>query len=437
MNILSQNALDRCGLLANQHLIVAVSGGQDSMVLAFALVASGFKTSWAHCNFGLRGDESDRDEEFVRKQAKEQGISLHVRHFTKKDFSESGHTNTQAAARYLRYNWFEELSGEVKGDAICIAHHADDQVETLFMNLVRGTGIDGLTGMAWRLGMIVRPMLEMDQSSVKQYARENQIEHVEDSSNASTKYKRNRFRHDVLPVMKSLNPNLVNTILKEQETFEEHALIAQEYIAKTLPKLYKKQGNSATINIDILKDSTAPKLLLWNIIKPFDYTSNQTEEVAKLMDSQSGKTVSSSTHRITRDRNLLVISSVKKDSTLAETFDSIDELTNFPGFEVICGTGKPAIDPSKKLELFDLRYIEFPLTMRTWIPGDRFIPLGMKQEQKISDFLTQAKVSSASKDQVLVMLSKDRLIWVLGHRISDEVKINSETTDYLSVRIKQ
>lgn len=436
MNLLSQNALDHCGLLASQHLVVAVSGGQDSMVLAFALVANGFKTTWAHCNFGLRAEESDRDEAFVRTQAQELGIPLHVQRFSSKDFSESGHSNTQAAARKLRYAWFEELRKEIKGDAICVAHHADDQVETLFMNLARGTGIDGLTGISWRYGMIARPMLEIDQNTIAQYALENQIQHVEDSSNASTKYKRNQFRHNVLPILKSSNPNLVRTILKEQEIFKEQAAIAQEYFERMLPTICDHQGNSTSIDLDLLKHVTAPKLLLWHIIKPFDFTSGQTEEVAKLIDSQTGKIVSSNTHTITRDRNKLIISSSQKGSIAQESFGSIEELAHYPGFNVVSGSGIPVIEPTKELGLFDLRKIEFPLVLRLWGPGDRFIPLGMKHEQKISDFLTQAKVNSAQKSLIKVLTSRGKLIWVVGHRISEEVKINSETTDYLSVRIK-
>ncbi len=436
MNILTPHALDNCSLSAEDHILVAISGGQDSMALAFALVANGFKTTWAHCNFGLRGEESNRDEDFVRKEAKKRGISLHVRTFSKEEFSATGSNNTQAAARQLRYAWFEELRQEIDAKVICVAHHADDQVETICMNLVRGTGISGLAGMAWRNEHIARPLLHVHKKSIEKYALENNIEHVEDSSNSSTKYKRNAFRHSVLPLLKSMNPNLIETVLKEQVLFEEHAQIGDEYIQRTLPSIVEDRGQFITIDRQKLSESIAPNVLIWSIIKPLGFSSNQVGEFNKLLTRQSGKSISSESHSITVDRDKLIVSRTNQTTSPDVLFETLSDLEKHAAFETTVRKEIPKNLSNKAIGVFDLAAVHFPLTLRAWKSGDRFIPMGMSQSKKVSDFLTQEKVNSALKPQIQVLVSNGNIIWVLGHRISDPVKARSETTDFLHIKIK-
>jgi tRNA(Ile)-lysidine synthase len=436
MNILTPYALDNCSLSTEDHILVAISGGQDSMVLAFALVAYGFKTTWAHCNFGLRGEESNRDENFVREEAKKRGIELHVRTFSKEDFTHTGSNNTQAAARQLRYAWFEELRQEINAKVICVAHHADDQVETIFMNFVRGTGLSGLSGMAWRNENIARPLLQVHKQSIEKYALENDIEHVEDSSNSSTKYKRNAFRHSVLPLLKSMNPNLVEVVLKEQVLFEEHTHISEEYILRTLPSIVDQQGQFTTIDLIKLKESIAPNVLIWSILKPLGFSSSQVGEFNKLLTRQTGKSISSESHTITVDRDKLIVSRIEQTPTLDLLFETLSDLEKHPAFETTVSKEIPADFSNQAIGIFDLATVHFPLTLRTWKSGDRFIPMGMSQSKKVSDFLTQEKVNSVLKPQIQVLVSDENIIWVLGQRISNLVKIKTETTDFLHIKIK-
>jgi len=421
----------------NCHLLLAVSGGLDSVVLTDLVSRAGFQFSIAHCNFQLRGEESERDEAFVRSLGGRYSVEVLVKKFDTLNVAEENKLGIQEAARQLRYSWFEELLNRQPSTVnrrLLTAHHADDNVETVLFNIFRGTGISGLHGILPHQGNIVRPLLFAKREEILQYAKENQLQWVEDSSNESTKYTRNYIRHEVLPMLKQIFPSITDNISSGIERWKEGEALYNQAIATHRKKLCETKGNEIHIPVLKLKKATPIKTITFEIIKEFGFSSAQTDDVLALLESESGKYVASSTHRIIRNRDWLIIASNKSteaNNILIEEGEKLvpysDGVLNIER-SVDCRTS--TID---QIATLDASEVQFPLLLRKWKQGDYFYPLGMRKKKKLSRFLIDQKVSLPGKEKVWVLESRKKILWVIGYRIDDRFKITSSTKQVLKI----
>ncbi|MGV3766069.1 MAG: tRNA lysidine(34) synthetase TilS [Chitinophagaceae bacterium] len=421
----------------HERLLVAVSGGVDSVLLARFCVEAGYQVTLAHCNFQLRGAESGRDEAFVRALADELQVPLLLRHFDTIKLAEETGKGIQELARDLRYDWFNTLitqGAERVADIILTAHHADDNIETVLMQFFRGTGLNGLCGMEPRQNKLVRPLLFARKSELLEYAKTNNIGYVEDSSNLSDKYTRNYFRHSVVPLLKDIYPQVENNLLENIHRFRDTHELHSVYIEKLRKKLIQPKG----IPVLLLAKQPGLRTITYELLKPYGFSAAQVPEVLRLLDAQSGRQVQSSTHRIIRHRNWLVITEAKLRSEGILVVEEGEEQLLFAEGELsIENKRSPANwQPQQDASIAHLnsKEIKFPLIVRPWKAGDYFYPLGMKKKKKISRFLIDLKMPVHQKERVYVLESAGRIAWVIGYRIDERFKIKESTTSLLELR---
>lgn len=425
---------------AKDHLLIAVSGGVDSVVLCELCSRAGYSFSIAHCNFQLRGTESEADEQFVKELAGKYAVPFFVKIFDTEDYAAANKVSIQVAARELRYAWFTQLinlsAGQLK--YLLTAHHADDNIETITMNFFKGSGINGLKGILPKQNNIVRPLLFATKENILYFAKENNLAYREDSSNSSDKYTRNYFRNQLLPGIEKVFPQVKENLLHNAERFREINSIYQAAIQKIKSKLVITKGTEQHIPVLKLQLTEAMPTVLYEIIKDYGFTAHQAEEVAKLLESESGKYVRSATHRILRNRKWLIISPLNATSARHYLIEEKDSMVNFSaGTLLIQQMEKPAsIDKDPLTAQLDSRHIQFPLLLRKWKTGDYFYPLGMAKKKKISRFLIDLKLSLNQKQEVWVVESNKKIIWVVGHRIDDRCKITGSTKDILSLSLE-
>lgn len=423
------------------HVILAVSGGIDSVVLAHLLHTAGITFSLAHCNFGLRGEESERDEAFVRNMAVIYGTEVHVQRFDTAQWAQQQKMAIQEAARVLRYTWFEQLWGGLPHAprAVATAHHANDSIETLLMNFFRGTGISGLHGILPVQGHVIRPLLFATREEIKNYAAEHQLQWVEDSSNASGKYTRNYFRLQLIPALQQVFPGVEDNLLQNIERFNEVETLYHQAVALQLEKLIEPKGAEQHIPVYKLLKATPLHTLVWELISPFQFTAAQTEEVKKLLTTgQQGSYISSPTHRIIRNRNWLIIAPIQQEEAKHIVVEAGQTNVLFPQGQIQLQLSLQA--PSEKemqqpahVALFDAADITFPLLLRPWKQGDYFYPLGMQKKKKINRFLIDLKLSATEKERVWVLEMNHKIIWVVGRRIDNRFKITPQTRQVLTL----
>ncbi|HTA82584.1 MAG TPA: tRNA lysidine(34) synthetase TilS [Bacteroidia bacterium] len=412
--------------------LLAVSGGVDSVVMADLFCKAGYSFAIAHCNFQLRGKESDGDEAFVNKLADGYGVAFHVKHFDTTDHAENHKVSIQMAARDLRYEWLKETERKHNFNYIVIAHHSDDALETFFINLLRGTGIAGLHGIASVHESILRPLLCFNRKEIESYASVRKLKWREDSSNASDKYERNKIRHHLIPELLKISPDAPKAIKHTIENLSETELIYKRAIEEKVSKLVSVKNDKVHISSAGLNKLEHPHLYLYEYLKAFGFNFTQAKEICESLKGQSGKVFLSLTHRLTKDRRSLVL---EKLSTLSKynvtplfkedkAFNNGELRMSLTSKEKPAGY-RPFHPPTTGC--FDFDKLIFPLTIRAWAKGDKFYPLGMKNPKKISDFLIDNKVSLSDKDGVYVMLSGKDIVWVIGHRIDDRFKIASTT----------
>ncbi|RZK41480.1 MAG: tRNA lysidine(34) synthetase TilS [Pedobacter sp.] len=412
----------------DDHVLLAVSGGKDSVLMAQLFKLADFKFSIAHCNFNLRGDESQRDEHFVKLLASTLDVPFHVIHFDTKVYAKENRLSTQMAARHLRYQWFEEIRTEFAYNYIAVAHHQNDSVETILLNLVRGTGISGLHGIQPRREKLVRPLLFLSSNQIENLIEENGIDFVEDSSNNSSNYARNSIRHNVVPVLKQINPNLEETFAKNAARFLETEQLLFQIVAQTRVMICEEKNGSAYFSIEKIKTLYPQKLLTFELLRPYHFTSEVVDEILEALDKQSGTSYFSSTHRATVDRSELIISAKSVDSSLVFIHPhdpSVQFLTQklSLSYSVSIVVGR---DPD--MAYVDADKLIFPLILRSKQDGDRFVPLGMKQNKKISDFFIQQKVAVPNKSKVPILVNGNgEIIWVAGFRQDDRYKVKATT----------
>jgi tRNA(Ile)-lysidine synthase len=419
------------------RLLLAVSGGTDSMVMACLFREAGVDHSIAHCNFSLRGAESDDDEQFVSDYAAKNKLQFYTTRFDTLSHAASKRISVQMAARDLRYEWFDTLVDHEGFDAVAVAHNLDDNVETFLINLMRSTGLNGLTGMSPRHQNIIRPLLFATRSEIAAYAVRRKIKFREDSSNAEIKYTRNRIRHMVIPEMEKVNPNILAAITETMTHLRSTSEIVDVYIEGLRENLFRHVSDGLEAEIKGLRALQPLAPHIYELFKKYGLSSKQTDEVIALLDSSPGKHIFTSTHRLVRDRNRIIITQRSAEQPPQYVFSSIDEMRMSGLFADLRITG-PSDDPlplSPLTACVDLARVTFPLTARHWEPGDRFKPLGMSQMKKISNFLIDLKIPVTSKEKVLLLLSGDEVIWVMGYRIDDRFKVTDQTERILIMTI--
>lgn len=431
------------------RLLLAVSGGLDSVVLCELCYRAGYDFVIAHCNFGLRGEESVRDEEFVKSLGPRYGKPVLVKLFDTAQYASAHRLSVQEAARELRYGWFFELIVEnretsgVVPSRILTAHHANDNAETILMNLARGAGLHGLTGIPASSmdGRLVRPLLAFGRDELAAFAKEQGLSWVEDSSNASVKYTRNLFRHEVIPVIEKVYPAVVDNINAAARRLLAVEQVYLDGIAAIKKKLYKHKG--ADIHIPVKQFLSYNNTAVWyELIRDFGFTEKQVDEVVKLCHSASGAYLESpqpaqgQPWRLIRHRNWLI--AALRKSELAETI-VINEYEGEIGFhdgKLLLETKEAAafaIPSAPAQACLDARHIAFPLLLRRWKAGDYFYPLGMKKKKKLARFFIDRKLSKTDKERVWVLEMNKKIVWVAGHRIDDRFKVTPSTKEILTI----
>jgi tRNA(Ile)-lysidine synthase len=427
------------------RLLLAVSGGLDSTVLCHLCYKSGFNFQIAHCNFLLRGEESFRDENFVKGLSEKYHAPFHLRRFDTKAYAEEQKLAIQVAARQLRYSFFSELTGGAWGgipadpalqvaDLLLTAHHGDDNVETVLMNLFKGTGISGLRGILPRKEDIVRPLLFARRAELLEFAQAENLDWVEDSSNSSQKYTRNRLRNETLPLLEAVYPAVSENVLDTINRLREVELIYKERIDQLRRKLVKEVGKEIRIPVLALKNLPAAGTLLYEISRDYGFTALQSNEMLALLDAETGKYVGSPTHRMIRHRNLLILTPVSAEESGIQVIDSIGEEVHLVNGRLRLSHCLPAaVSTDQKSGFFDADKVVFPLILRKRKQGDHFYPLGMRKKKKVSRFLSDLKLPAHEKDACWLLEMDKKIIWVAGMRIDDRYKVTPQTKQVLRI----
>ncbi len=431
-NLFENHINNRLPFLRDAKLLVAISGGLDSVVLTYLCHKSGLKFALAHCNFNLRGDESDADEDFVLQLAEDWDLEVFIESFETEEFAKEHSLSTQMAARELRYEWFFELAEQLKFDYILTAHHADDNLETFLINFTRGTGLDGLTGIPEMNGNIIRPLLSFSREDLEVYAIGEKIKWREDSSNASNKYLRNKLRHDIIPTLKQMNPQLLQNFQKTISHLQGSQEIFDDAITRIQKKVVSVEEDVIKLDIKKLKKLSNPKAYLYELLKDFNFT--EWDDVSNLLKAQSGKQVFSSTHRLLKDRHFLLLKEIQTEN--ADCSFDIDEsdlsITTAIGVMFIEEVEKVLNYDAHKVYL-DKNKLKFPLKVRKWQEGDYFYPSGMKGKKKISKYFKDEKLSLIEKENTWVLCSKNDIVWVIGRRVDERFKAKPELTQILKI----
>jgi len=421
----------------NDHLLVAVSGGVDSVVLCSLLHRSGFKFSIAHCNFQLRGEESDADAAFTENLASSFGAAFHYKKFDTLVFSNDKSIGIQEAARELRYAWFNELLEEYGYKFFLTAHHRDDNIETVLMNFFKGTGLRGLKSILPKSGKLCRPLLFTGKDSLISFASSNGISYREDSSNSSDKYTRNYFRHHLLPVISGIIPGFDNIMADNINRFRSQHLFYKDAVNKELKKLVVHEKGHSKLPVLKLLKTPGHDTLLFELLTPLGFTAGQVAEVVKLLHSGSGKYVSSSTHRVLRNRAWILISELTEVENVPIIIHEGDDEIEYPGglLQIIELKKVADLNTDSNIAMIDRKLVKYPLLLRKWKTGDYFYPLGMKGKKKLSRFFIDQKLSVLDKEHTWVLESEKRIVWVIGKRIDDRFKLKTGSENVLKISL--
>lgn len=421
--------------LQNSRLLLAISGGLDSVVLAHWCHQLNLDVSFAHCNFNLRGSESDADEAFVLALSEDLEREIFIESFETEIYAKEEGISIQMAARELRYDWFSELADQLDFDYILTAHHADDNLETFLINFTRGTGLEGLTGIPEVSDRIVRPLLPFSRETLEIFATAEHIKWREDSSNASTKYLRNKLRHDVIPILKQMNPQLLQNFQTTISNLHDSQELIEDAVIKVQKKVVEVADDQIKLNIQKIRKLSNPKAYLYQILKDFNFTA--WNDVLNLLDAQSGKQVFSSTHRLLKDRDFLLLSEIGVASNEMSISISKDdkEVTTLVG-HLFFDQVDAIYETSKNYIYADEDQLKFPLTLRKWEEGDFFYPLGMTGKKKLSKYFKDEKLSLMDKENVWILFSGEEVVWIIGKRADDRFKVTEKTTNILKIELR-
>jgi tRNA(Ile)-lysidine synthase len=421
--------------LKGKQLLLATSGGIDSMVLVHLLHQLNFNITVAHCNFMLREEESNGDENFVRTTCEALKIPFFIQKFDTNQLASDYKLSIQLAARKLRYEWFAELLLDKKLDYVLTGHHLDDEIETFLINLTRGTGLDGLTGIPSQNGTIIRPLLPFSREEIEKYAKDNQITWREDSSNASNKYLRNKLRHDVVPILKDLNPSFMHSFQNTLENLKQTQSLADDASRIVYKKVVQEEENQNIINISELTQLENFEAYLFQWLKPLGFTA--WEDIYGLVHAQSGKQVFSNTHVVLKDRDKLIVFPKIEKEEIEEYFlnknqknlkfplnisvSKVDNISNTTNYTIFVNEDK----------------VQFPLMLRKKQEGDYFLPSGMNGKKKLSKYFKDEKYSLLDKEEQWILTSKNEIVWVIGKRADQRFLANETTQNIIKIEITE
>lgn len=417
----------------NHSLLATVSGGADSSVMLHLLAKCKFKVAVAHCNFMLRGADSDGDEDFVRQLAERYQMPFFSIRFDTLAYADEHKISVEMAARELRYNWFAKLADEHHFDRILTAHHLNDNIETLFLNLSRGTGINGITGISARNGNIVRPLLFATRAQIEDYARLNKIEFRTDITNLSDDYQRNIVRHQIVPVMKQINPAFEDRMLKNFKYMRQASDIYDWYVGKAKSEILTRNGDEIRIDVDALLRQEFVESVLFECVRPYGFNSAQVESMMKIVGQKSGSTFTSSTHNLLIDRESIIIRPIRTDNFQQLQIGEPQNVDSVGLKMEVVPISDFKLDKSPNVACLDLGKLQFPLTIRRWRHGDYFYPIGMNRAKKLSDFFIDNKVDVFAKESALVLTSGDKIAWIVGYRPDNRFKIDANTRSVLII----
>ena len=421
-----QQFIDDKALFNRQDkVLVALSGGADSVALLRVLLALGYRCECAHCNFHLRGEESNRDEAFVRALCQEREVMLHVTHFDTETYAREHRQSIEMAARELRYRWFEELRRECGAAVIAVAHHRDDSVETLLLNLIRGTGINGLKGIAAKNGRIVRPLLQESRESIEEYLGAIGQDYVTDSTNLQDEYMRNKIRLNILPMMRELNPSVAESIFETSRRLAEVADIYHHDRAKAVAgKLIKISDEEFRIRISDILEDQAPESLLHEVLALYGFNAAQEKDMMRCMTGdQSGKRFYASEWEVLRDREMLIIRHIQQTDKIPEL--SIEVMEVEPGF---------IVPKDKHVAYLDADKVKRELSVRHWQKGDKFVPFGMTGKKKVSDYLTDRKFTVFDKENQWVVCAGEDIVWLMNERTDNRFRVTNKTRRVMIIK---
>lgn len=424
---------------SSDRILLAVSGGADSMLMAHLFVSTGFQVGVAHCNFLLRGEESDKEEQFVSAYCDRHNIAFWSKRFNTSEYAGQEGISIEMAARDLRYEWFEQLMAAHHYDYLATAHHQDDVLETFMINLSRGSGIKGLSGIQPKSGRIIRPMLFTNHTEIVETCTQLDIDYCTDSSNLETIYKRNLIRHEVLPLLERVNPAFRKNALKTIANLHETGQLFQQRISEIKAAVYSEDEQGAMIHIEKLQDYAPLRTILFELIRSFGFQADQVDDIIDSLKKESGKKFFSDAFRLVKDREYLIISPIQAAQDrviyIEEDCDKID----FPihlSIEKLQRTANFRFSTQPHIVDLDMDRLTFPLILRHWREGEYFQPLGMNGLKKVSDFFIDEKYSIPEKENAWIVASGDQLVWIVGKRMDNRFKINHQTKSIIRLKLK-
>lgn len=421
--------------LIGKKLLLATSGGLDSMVMAHLFKSLNFEFALAHCNFQLRGNESLEDQFFVQKYADANAIPIFITQFDTQSFATDYKLSTQVAARELRYNWFYEMLEIHNYDYILTAHHADDSIETFLIHLIRGSGLDGFTGIPTQNESIVRPLLVFSREEIANYAAANAIQWREDSSNASDKYLRNKVRHDIVPLLKELNPSFLTSFQNTQKYLNEAQVMVEDATIMIFQQVATEVNGEIHFNIDKLKILPNYKSYLYQWLREYGFSA--WDDIYELADSQSGKQIFSSEFRLIKDRNTLILAPINKTVSSEVYFINEDQFEVNDPIKLTISNQNFHTNTDNSIIFVDADKLKFPLQLKRFEEGAVFSPFGMNgKTKKVSKLFKDEKLSLLQKENTWILYSNEAIVWVIGIRQDDRFKIDSNTKNSLQIALK-
>lgn len=412
--------------------LLAVSGGADSSVLAYLFHQCRLPFAIAHCNFHLRGEDSDKDMELVRKKAEEYGVSYFEREFDTIAFQQEKGLSLEMAARQLRYDWFAQIDKDF--DYLVTAHNANDNAETFLLNMCRGTGLKGLTGIPEKNGKLLRPLLPFSSAQIRRFAAEKGVEYRNDASNFSEAFQRNKIRLSVMPKLEELNPELVSTFSRNMALLKRQFVFYRSQMEKLICSMVRAEGDTIRISIQELKKCEDPALVLCEILKDYGFSPSLAEQILDSINEISGKQFFSSEYQLVKDRKSLIVSrlnSIQEEETRIVKVKDL-ELSGFK-VEEFAIDKSPDFSPNPNVLYVDAAKLATPLILRHWCEGDRFYPFGMRGSKKLSDFFIDQKINLIEKKNIPVLCSGDKIVWLVGYRGDDRFKIDNQTKKYYKI----
>ncbi len=417
------------------RVLLAVSGGIDSMVMVHLFIEAGFDFGVAHCNFQLRGKDSDGDQSFIEDYCHKRRIPFFTEKFLPKNYAEEQGISVQMAARDLRYAWFTKTLHQENYHWLATAHHLNDNIETVMFRWVNGGGLDQLTGIPIKNERVVRPLLFATRTEIDKYASEYKVKWREDSSNGSDDYSRNFIRHEVIPRLREINPSLEKTFSDAIEKLKGAHELMGRALEQLKDSITKKEGNQFFIDINLLLLLKNPTFVCYEWLRPLGFDWDRCEQLMASLPGQPGKKFLSPTHEAVVDREFVIVSPLGEWSGEVLIEEGQDKAALGPWIFAIRKTPVRKVAGDNHQASLDISTLRFPLLWRKWKSGDGFFPLGMKHRKKVSDLLIDDKVSVTDKANVTILESQGEIVWVVGHRIDDRYKITDQTKSVLEITL--